>query len=153
MAAAKRVSKGTYDERIVLSVALVDADDDHDGASFMVTEQRRAARKLATGGFLKIVSDTRAEVIAKLTTKGRRLIEQRERGEVTKPLQGNERKNLSESVRKARIAYQDASNEFQSAKREGPSERIDRAYCALGSASVDRENAELVLEQYEKKHR
>ncbi len=72
MAKAK-LTKGSATENIVIAVARVDYDDDHDGASFMVPEQRRAARKLATDGFLKIVKDERDEVIAKLTAKGLRL--------------------------------------------------------------------------------
>lgn len=60
-------------ENIVIAVARVDYDDDHDGASFMVPEQRRAARKLAAEGYLKIVTDERDEVIAKLTAKGLKL--------------------------------------------------------------------------------
>jgi hypothetical protein len=152
--AARRISrKGTRSERIVLSVALVDADDDHDGASFMMPDQRRAARKLAAGGFLKLVSETRAEVIAKLTSKGRHLIARRAKLEERPARKANERGNLEDSLRKSKIAYQEASNEFQTAKREGPGERIDRAYRALGSASVDYENAELVLKDYDRKHR
>jgi hypothetical protein len=69
----EKVTRGSATDNIVLAVARVDFDDDHDGASFMQPEQRRAARKLAADGLLKIVKDERDEVIAKLTAKGLRL--------------------------------------------------------------------------------
>lgn len=72
MAKAK-ITKGSAMENIVIAVARVDYDDDHDGASFMNPEERRAARKLAGEGYLKLVKDERDEVIAKLTAKGLRL--------------------------------------------------------------------------------
>ena len=160
---AKRVAQGGAVERIVLSVAKADYEDDRDGASFMVPEQRQMARKLCKAGLLKSVTDTRDEVIAVLTAKGLKLIEARvaalpARRQSRPPASGVphslqlEADQLVENVRKARVAYSDAYEAFRAAKREGPQSRIDTEGKALGAASLAFATAELTLEGWKVKH-
>lgn len=146
----KRISQGGAVEQIVLAVAKTDYDDDRDGASFMVAEQRRCARALAGKGLLRIVSDTKAEVVAALTAKGDRLIAQRKAAasEQGKRLPTrSEIDNAERSMRTARTQYQEASDWFQRAKRQGPQKEIDRAYVALGQTAAAYESTEQHLNE------
>lgn len=60
----------TKTQSAVLAVARVDFEDDRDGASFMNGPEKTAARALAKRGYLRILSDTRKEVVAVLTDEG-----------------------------------------------------------------------------------
>ena len=64
-------------ENTVLAVARVDFEDDRDGASFMTAAEKSAARALAKRGYLRIVRDTRKEVVAVLTDEGASLHDER----------------------------------------------------------------------------
>jgi hypothetical protein len=157
MAAKRRASKQSQTEQIVLSVAHVDFQDDHDGASFMQLAERNAAKRLAAGGYLKIVLETKGEIVAKLTKKGLRRIEslarEAPRSKIARePKRADEREHLEDELRSAKSAYQKASDEYQTAKRLGPQDRISAAYKALGETSAAYENAELVLESYRALH-
>jgi hypothetical protein len=60
----------TKSQNVVLAVARVDFADDKDGASFMTASEKSAARALAKQGYLRILRDTRKEVVAVLTDEG-----------------------------------------------------------------------------------